>query len=344
MSVILLLLSLSFSFFWCLPHVQRCAHPSGGYGGGPGQLPHLAPTFAACSALVTLGTPEALASIDRRGVYAFLHQMKDSETGAFRMQEDGETDVRGSYCALNVAATLNLLDHSLARGVDDWLLSCQTYEGGFGGEPGNEAHGGYTYCAVAALCFVGASHRIDLPSLIHWASHRQMRLEGGFQGRTNKLVDGCYSLWVGALFPLLDQVLLASGRFPYQPQSALAPDAATRSDAATVASITRGRTHGGWLYDPLALQRYLVVCCQDPNGGLIDKPGKNRDYYHTCYCLSGLATAQHTTADPAATALDGLAKNVLLATHPAFNVEVGKFDRAHAYFAAQPQLSLGSAP
>ena len=24
---------------------------------------------------------------------------------------------------------------------------------------------------------------------------RQVRLEGGFQGRTNKLVDSCYSFW-----------------------------------------------------------------------------------------------------------------------------------------------------
>ena len=30
-----------------------------------------------------------------------------------------------------------------------------------------------------------------------------MTFEGGFQGRTNKLVDGCYSFWVGALLPLI---------------------------------------------------------------------------------------------------------------------------------------------
>lgn len=28
---------------------------------------------------------------------------------------------------------------------------CQTYEGGFGGVPNAEAHGGYTFCAVATL-------------------------------------------------------------------------------------------------------------------------------------------------------------------------------------------------
>ena len=30
---------------------------------------------------------------------------------------------------------------------------------------------------------------------------------GGFRGRTNKLVDGCYSWWVGGLFPLLDDIM-----------------------------------------------------------------------------------------------------------------------------------------
>ncbi len=32
--------------------------------------------------------------------------------------------------------------------------SIQTHEGGLGGEPGNEAHGGYTYCGLAALCIL----------------------------------------------------------------------------------------------------------------------------------------------------------------------------------------------
>lgn len=30
---------------------------------------------------------------------------------------------------------------------------------------------------------------------------------GGFRGRTNKLVDGCYSWWVGGLFPLLEDIM-----------------------------------------------------------------------------------------------------------------------------------------
>ncbi len=37
--------------------------------------------------------------------------------------------------------------------------------------------------------------------------NRQLAYEGGFQGRTNKLVDACYSFWQGGLFPLLDMLL-----------------------------------------------------------------------------------------------------------------------------------------
>ena len=46
-------------------------------------------------------------------------------------------------------------------------------------------------------------------------------------------------------------------------------------------------------YNSLALQLWVLEACQGPRGGLRDKPGKPPDYYHTCYCLSGLASAQH---------------------------------------------------
>lgn len=50
----------------------------------------------------------------------------------------------------------------------------------------------------------------------------QGTVEGGFMGRTNKLVDGCYSYWQGALIPLLQQLgpeLLAQSGLP-QPVTA----------------------------------------------------------------------------------------------------------------------------
>eukprot|EP01126_Amoeba_proteus_P003414 TRINITY_DN11133_c0_g1_i4.p1 TRINITY_DN11133_c0_g1~~TRINITY_DN11133_c0_g1_i4.p1 ORF type:complete len:158 (-),score=45.85 TRINITY_DN11133_c0_g1_i4:79-513(-) len=50
---------------------------------------------------------------------------------------------------------------------------------------------------------------------------------------------------------------------------------------------------GGWCFDQEALQQYLLAACQDMFGGLMDKPGKGKDFYHTCYCLSGMSIAQH---------------------------------------------------
>jgi len=51
-----------------------CQHPDGGFGGGPQQLPHLAPTYAAVAALATLGGP-TLDVVDRGGVARFIARM-----------------------------------------------------------------------------------------------------------------------------------------------------------------------------------------------------------------------------------------------------------------------------
>jgi len=38
---------------------------------------------------------------------------------------------------------------------------------------------------------------------------------------------------------------------------------------------------------------HALLCFQDRGGGLKDKPGKSKDYYHTCYALSGMSAAQN---------------------------------------------------
>ena len=53
----------------------------GGFCGGPGQVPHLAPTYAAVNALCTIGTDEALSVINRQTLADFIRKMRDPETG-----------------------------------------------------------------------------------------------------------------------------------------------------------------------------------------------------------------------------------------------------------------------
>ncbi|GAA5926198.1 protein farnesyltransferase subunit beta [Sporobolomyces koalae] len=277
--------------------LKKFQNPKGGFGGGPGQLSHLAPTFASVAALCYVGEA-GWSAIDRNGLYHFLLSMKQAD-GSFVMHEGGEVDVRGCYCALSVAALLNLLTPELVEGTADFLASCQTYEGGlasaahaFPGRSGTsaplgEAHGGYAFCAAASWsmlrpfsdptspCFsprTSTPRDLDVQALLRWAASVQaMPIEGGgFRGRTNKLVDGCYSWWCGGLFSILTSLLADDG----------------------------GPLPSKELYDRRALEQYVILAAQAPGGGLRDKPGKPADAYHTCYNLSGLAAAQHHPQDP----------------------------------------------
>ena len=46
------------------------------------------------------------------------------------------------------------------------VYSCQTYEGGFAGQPAMEAHGGYAFCSVAALVILGHERLCDTEALL----------------------------------------------------------------------------------------------------------------------------------------------------------------------------------
>lgn len=120
--------------------LAQCQHEEGGYGGGPGQYAHLAPTYAAINVLALIGTDEAYDSINRSSLRKFLWSLR-SPSGSFAMHKGGEVDVRGAYCALNVALLTNIKFDALFDKTAEWIISCQTYEGGFSGTHGMEAHG-----------------------------------------------------------------------------------------------------------------------------------------------------------------------------------------------------------
>jgi protein farnesyltransferase subunit beta len=53
----------------------------------------------------------------------------------------------------------------LSPAIPRHIASCQTHEGGFGAELHNEAHGGYTFCALASLRILGALSAIDADAM-----------------------------------------------------------------------------------------------------------------------------------------------------------------------------------
>lgn len=65
----------------------------GGYGCEPIAVSHLACTYYTVCALIDLGTEEALASIDRTGIYRFLRSMQQPN-GSFTLYANVEADPR----------------------------------------------------------------------------------------------------------------------------------------------------------------------------------------------------------------------------------------------------------
>lgn len=303
-------------FYWCLnglvtmgedvsqyreplmATIRSIQNTTGGFGGGYGQISHLAPTYAFILALAIVGGPDSFDLIDRRAMWKWLGSLKQPD-GGFQMAVDGEEDVRGAYCAVVIISLLNLPlelsrdspswsheQNSLITGLPEWISQCQTFEGGISARPDAEAHGAYTFCALACLCILGEPHRIipqylNINPLIAWLSARQYAPEGGFSGRTNKLVDGCYSHWVGGCWPLIEACL--------DGKSTSTPDFSSGLENQTFNSSVE------ILYDREGLIRYILCCCQDMSkrGGLRDKPSHRSDTYHTCYVLAGLSSAQN---------------------------------------------------
>lgn len=283
----------------------------------------------------------------RPSLYPWFVSLHTSSTGSFRMHADGEIDVRASYCVVAVAQLLNLLSGCcstpnspptastakattsvLTHKTADYVVQCQTWEGGFGGEPGAEAHGGYSFCAVATLAlllenndtekktscspdeqkeevdddhYIKVMRNLDIDALTAWLTRRQMPFEGGFSGRANKLVDGCYSFWQGSATAIVnrwhdrrrhcqrslnDDAWLSTA----DPEELTTPPPPAKDE---MALNQGGKEPLECLYNAAMLERYILLCTQDVNGGLRDKPSKGRDFYHSCYCLSGLSIAQH---------------------------------------------------
>ncbi|KAG7123451.1 Protein farnesyltransferase subunit beta like protein [Verticillium longisporum] len=218
-------------------------NPNGGFGGGHGQMSHLATSFALILSIAIVGGEE-------------------------------------------------LYETTLFTGLADFVRRCQTFEGGLGGKPDTEAHGAYTFCALGCLAILDAPHRIipkhlNVPRLISWLSSRQYAPEGGFSGRTNKLVDGCYSHWVGGCWPLVDAALNGA--------SELDENVGDDEGELPANSQRPGDPHEEEWFSREGLIRYILCCAQDQSkrGGLRDKPSRPSDAYHSCYVLSGLTSAQH---------------------------------------------------
>ncbi|KAH1260788.1 Geranylgeranyl transferase type-1 subunit beta [Glycine max] len=176
----------------------------------------------------------------------------------------GETDLRFVYCAAAICFMLDNWSGMDKEKTKDYILRCQSYDGGFGLVPGAESHGGATYCAMASLRLMGfiednilsscaSSSLIDAPLLLDWILQRQ-GTDGGFQGRPNKSSDTCYAFWIGAVLRIL-------GGFKFVDNKAL---------------------------------RGFLLSCQYKYGGFSKFPGEYPDLYHSYYGFTAFSLLEES--------------------------------------------------
>lgn len=73
--------------------VKPLQNSTGGFGGGHGQMSHLATTYATVLSLAIVGGEDAIGLIDRKAMWQWLCRLKQAD-GGFQMSIGGEVDVR----------------------------------------------------------------------------------------------------------------------------------------------------------------------------------------------------------------------------------------------------------
>uniref|UniRef100_A0A7S2WN64 Geranylgeranyl transferase type-1 subunit beta n=1 Tax=Rhizochromulina marina TaxID=1034831 RepID=A0A7S2WN64_9STRA len=189
-----------------LGHLYDPDHEGAEYAVSEYDSGHIAMTYTALAVLLTLG--DDLARVHTADIIQAVAALQ-REDGSFTATLDGsECDMRYLYCACAISTMLGDWSGVNKDKAVEFIRQCLTFEGGISLVPDQEAHGGSTFTAVAALVLMNRLDALtaqELGDLELWCVHRQV---GGFQGRCNKPPDTCYSFWVGGTLSLLGKTHL----------------------------------------------------------------------------------------------------------------------------------------
>ncbi|EIM19327.1 terpenoid cyclases/Protein prenyltransferase [Wallemia mellicola] len=201
--------------------------------------------------------------LDVKGIIRSIEDRQKPDGSFAPIPSGSESDIRLVYCASAISSLLG--DFS---GIDipqtiAYIKRCRTYDGSYSQTPNGEGQGGTTYCALASLELLSSqipseqliSHK-ESDETLRWLSQRQIH---GFQGRTNKDCDSCYSFWCRGAFESLKKL------------SNLPDDLEIFSDE---------------------LDGDFLLSCSGKLGGIAKYPNEYPDVLHNCLGLSALSMAK----------------------------------------------------
>ncbi|KAI7861382.1 protein geranylgeranyltransferase-like protein type I beta subunit [Spinellus fusiger] len=162
---------------------------------------HIANTYTALLNLIILG--DDLSRVHRKAILSTIRSLQQEDGGIAPTKGSNEQDVRFVYCA---AAICYILDDWSGLDMEktvDYIRRLQSYEYAIGQSPGQESHGGSTFCGTGALTLMEKQEEglLCREKLIKWCLMRQST---GFEGRVNKNADTCYCFWIGGALKMLD--------------------------------------------------------------------------------------------------------------------------------------------
>ncbi|KAL7310513.1 geranylgeranyl transferase type-1 subunit beta [Mucor circinelloides] len=161
---------------------------------------HIANTYTALLNLLILG--DDLSRVNRKAIVKTLSLLQQEDGSVAPTFGSLERDVRFIFCACSISYILNDWSGINIEKTVQHIKQLQSFEYGVAQCPDQEAHGGSTFCGIAALALMDKLDEgiVDREELVKWCLFRQIK---GFQGRPNKLEDVCYGFWVGASLDIL---------------------------------------------------------------------------------------------------------------------------------------------
>ncbi|EGG24480.1 hypothetical protein DFA_02723 [Cavenderia fasciculata] len=159
-----------------------------------------------CALMILRILRDDLGRVNKKSITNAMKHLQQPDGSYVGASGGGESDMRYLYTACAISFLLedwSGIDIDLAL---QYIRSSFGYEFAFGQGPLQEAHGGSTYCAIAALSLLGLldqefpKQSVKREKLVQWLVMKQI---SGFSGRTNKDPDTCYSFWIGASLDML---------------------------------------------------------------------------------------------------------------------------------------------
>ncbi|EET02683.1 Geranylgeranyl transferase type II beta subunit [Giardia duodenalis] len=254
-----------------------------GFSGSPGHDMHLVHTTSGLQCLLLLNKFSEVISPELGVILANTIAGLQAEDGGFYGDYTKERDTRFCYCAvLSLTILLKRVPPLIGFRLDNlidvdalcsYILRCLNTDGGFGTTPGDESHGGQTFCCIATMHLLDSLHLIpNIQRSLFLLSSRQC-INGGLCGRPDKEPDTCYSWWIGSpVYILLDYLFNENNSH------------ITERDDQCVGNIK-----AKIIFNIDALLRFINVCIHPKVSGIADRPENYPDEYHTFFSLAAMS-------------------------------------------------------